>query len=371
MDAASQDDEHSSPFPIEVWGEILSHLGKRDLPAATLVCAALRWLAQSLMFNSFNYSSAEDPEDPAVFHSKLAFSTSSHIAPHVRACKLGGVQGVISETIFRDALPRFLNLRRLTLEAVQMTPTMLIGLARISLTALVLIDCPGDLGVPRESISVEELAIRHAEKVAAQDAQWLKVFNPTVLRYLLTGTEISTAALVSRLKMLHLPALEILSLDSRGLFHVNEVDFVSALSSVPALRALELRTGEFNGVPWPDWSSHLPSTVLPRLASFSGPQHLVPVFCATRRITRLSVHGKSRSHMCNSNTIGGHLGTVARDRDDAGLASLELRVSPSLSHLLQMVVSAFPGLRSLRFALPAGIVFALEVNSSILQQSGI
>ncbi|KAJ6562330.1 hypothetical protein B0H19DRAFT_1375444 [Mycena capillaripes] len=282
------------------------------------------------MLKSFVFSirGPSSEEDFTRFQSKILFYTSTRIAPTVHTCKLVGVSSELPEiygTTLCDALPQFSNLRQLVLRRVRVTPRLRVAMAstppNIQLS-LAMAMCATDFPASEESGSIllEELAIYNTVYYipeAFNDARWLHVLNHRILRALVLGTAHSTAICMRVfINGLQLPALEVL-------------------------------------VVWPDWSSDLPSTVIPMLSSFNAPDHLAQVFCATRKITRLSLHGAVGFHACDLQTLEEHLFAISRKKGVP--ASLELRIEYPTKHLLEIVASAFPMLRSLRLVAPGGM----------------
>ncbi|KAF7332994.1 hypothetical protein MVEN_02405700 [Mycena venus] len=328
---------HTVDFPVEIWLEILSHTETPELCMTSPVSPALRSLAQSLLFQSLvlrirDHSNLKDEDR---FRSKLSFFTSSRIAPLVRTCRLLGVfpklPDVYGATLC-DALSQFPCLRQLILRGVRLTARMVSEIASASLNiqlSLLLAGCSTDTPASREAgtILAEELAMY--DSYDESTAKFMQIFT--------------------NVKGMHLPALEILCMHSKGIPTYapgSERKFISVLSCFPSLRTFELHPRGY-GIPlFPEWSSELPQTVLPLLSSFHGPDDLAPVFCAGRRITRLKLHGTVGWNTCNLQNLDTHL--LAIGRENTILASLEISIGFPTVHLLETITTSFPMLRSLR-----------------------
>ncbi|KAJ6469196.1 hypothetical protein C8R47DRAFT_1150713 [Mycena vitilis] len=342
-------------FPVDIWLEILPYVSDtRDLRATTLVSPELRWIAQSFLFRSFAHIlryTQPTGEDLIRLHAKIAFYTSTRIAPLVRVTKLMGNFRLpeVYGTTLCNALPAFTRLSRLVFHGVQLTPKMVAALvstsADIRLSFILYRSVPEITALHEPvAISLEELAIYQTDPLVHDGGRWLDIANLRLLRALVLGTPESTTGCMRALT--HgplLPALEILCLDSRGLHQMAREQFVSTLVCFPALRTLDIHPTAFGTGVWPTWSAEIPSTVIPVLSYFSGPHHLAPLFCATRPISRLRIHGAIGFDL---QRLDRNLFSVAQSNNS--LASLELAVEYSTPEIHRTVASEFPALRSLR-----------------------
>ncbi|KAF8209497.1 hypothetical protein K438DRAFT_1929894 [Mycena galopus ATCC 62051] len=361
--------------PVDIWLEILSHTARPDLCSLTLVTPTLRWLAQSLMFESLvlripgqNSNQTRFLLKLALFisirrglHSKFAFFTSPRIAPLVRNCKLLGDSSGAPEVYgvaLCDALPKFPRLRRLHLEDILMTPRMVRKIAKVSSDiqlCLRLIRCtprfPVSLWV--SPILLEELSLTTNDEdpeAVIYHNRWLSILslNLQKLRVLvLRNVESTMKSMEIFIDSPDFPGLEVLSLDSGGIDKNSEQKFISILSRFPSLRTLELHSSNTR-VLWSPWSSEIPATTVPLLSCFCGPAHLAPAFCAGRQITRLKLQGTVGVQPCEQQLLDLHLfGMIASK--NVTLASLQLRVKFPTQQLLEAIATSFPMLRSLRF----------------------
>ncbi|KAJ7506129.1 hypothetical protein B0H11DRAFT_330128 [Mycena galericulata] len=358
-------------MPGELWLEILPHLGKDDLRATTLVSRKVRWIAQSLLFAVFEHTLCPGFSEAVLkrLQEKITFYTSPDRAHVIQGCTvLGGRSNspIYVEEICR-ALPKFHNLRHISIQYVRISSTLVAAIARAATAArmsLSLVSCMSNFTTGDcATVPLQELAV-HNDYIPKYflDNSWLGVLDLHALRVLNIARPHSTKSFMNIfITGIQLSTLEVLDLHLQGLIGVAKTDFVSSLACFPGLRTLHLHPPlRPDPTSWVHGSLDIPSTSLPALASFYGPSTQAAAFCTDGRpIKHLKLYGSADNTTCGR-VLTHQLAEISRHAP--GLASLELRDA----ELPTTVATTFPELRSLRLVVPHSLTYFMPDLHGVL-----
>jgi hypothetical protein len=180
----------------DIWPLVFYHLSSSplDIINLTLTCSEFRWIARPLCFQKLTVTPLQTNWDGTIYPfsieevqwqlERLQFWALPRIAPVVKTCRIMPPK-LMTGLVYPDAnailnavittLPAFVNLRELAIVRVNLTRQQLVGLNRIQIWSLHLIEClPHMDGPPPHLLRVTNLILDGHSMSPTVDA-WLRV----------------------------------------------------------------------------------------------------------------------------------------------------------------------------------------------------
>ncbi|TFK64240.1 hypothetical protein BDN72DRAFT_278712 [Pluteus cervinus] len=360
-----------SPFPLEIWLEILALLPPSSAAALSLTCRSLGWVSQPYIFRHISFKPILVPSKHAQYidrlNRRLSFFTSPRIAKGIRECTISYARGEKPNAqevpiegalgLIVDALSNFPHLRKLILRSLMLEKRQMEIVEGLKLHYLEMQSCQyrGDNEDGDEEMT-EDLhwddstttpcsslrsIICNTERRQDPTSHLIlsRVMNPLTLGQLIVGPS-NSDFILSTLASSSTPFNNILNLELPIESMLSHHIF-SALEHCPSVTRLALR---YYDVSPRRRLRSIPSHILPKLHTYDGPHRYATLLAKDRCLEDITLRTFDNfSSMCDPGRLCEILKKLGKD-----VKTLDLVTVNTLSkELLVTILMCFPELKAL------------------------